>query len=77
MQKRKFFSLLLCLGFLMGIYRGRIALWYNGEKTPSYILPIPVFILPQDDRNALANGIRFDTIEDLKRLLDEYLHTAK
>lgn len=70
---RRIFSLLLCMGFLMGIYRGRIALWWGGESTPSYILPVPVFILSQQDRSALSQGIRFNSMEELKLLLDEYL----
>lgn len=70
---RRIFNILLCLGFLMGIYRGRIALWWGNESTPSYILPVPVFILSQEDRNALSEGIRFDSMEELKTLLDEYL----
>ena len=77
MRKNHLVGLVLCLGFLMGIYRGRIALWYNGEQSPSYVLPIPVFILPQEDKNALAQGIRFDSIEDLKGLLDQYLGGTK
>lgn len=74
---RRMINLMLCLGFLMGIYRGRIALWWGSESTPSYILPVPVFILSQEDRNALAAGIRFDSMEELKQLLDEYLGSAK
>ncbi len=70
---RRLLSALFCIGFLLGIYRGRIALWWGAESTPSYVLPVPVFILSQEDRDALSQGIRFDSMEELKRLLDEYL----
>ena len=66
-------SLSMLLGFLIGVQEGRIALWKDGERTPWRIFPYPVSVLPEEDRNALQNGIRVDTMEDLNRLLENFL----
>lgn len=64
---------LLLLGFLIGIHDGRIALWKDDSPEPWRIFPYPVSVLPEEDRNALKNGIRVDSMEDLNRLLENFL----
>lgn len=70
---RRRFCTLVLLGFLIGVHEGRIALWKDGESTPWRIFPYPVSVLPEEDRNALNSGIRVDTMEDLNRLLENFL----
>ena len=66
-------STLFLLGFLVGIHEGRIALWKDGSSEPWRTFPCPVAMLPEEERNALKQGIRVDTMEDLNRLLENYL----
>lgn len=64
---------LLLLGFLLGIHEGKIALWYQDDPTPITVFPYSAKLLPAEDRRALEEGIRFDSPEELKRLLEDYL----
>ena len=64
---------LLLFGFLIGVHEGRIALWKDGSPEPWRVFPYPVCVLPGKDRIALKNGIRVDSMEDLNRLLENYL----
>ena len=64
---------ILLLGFLLGIHEGKIALWYNNDPTPITVFPYSAKMLPVEERRALEEGIRFDTMEELKSLLEDYL----
>lgn len=60
-------------GFLLGVYKGRIALWHNEDPQPMKVFPYYAYMLPEADRLALEEGIRFESAEDLRRLLSDYL----
>ncbi len=68
---------LLCsaalFGFLLGVYEGRIALWKDEKSEPYKIFPYHARMLPADDRRALEEGIRFESVEELVRMLEDYL----
>ena len=64
---------ILLLGFLLGIHEGKIALWYQNDPTPITVFPYSAKMLPSEDRKALEQGIRFDSPEELKNLLEDYL----
>ena len=68
---------LLCsavaFGFLLGIYEGRIALWKDENPEPIKVFPYHARMLPASDRRALEEGIRFNSAEDLVRLINDYL----
>ena len=64
---------ILCLGYLLGVYRGQIALWKEPDPKPIHIFPYSVSMLPQEDREALEKGIQADTITELTRRLEDYL----
>ena len=64
---------LVLLGFLLGIHNGKIALWQDEDPQPIKIFPFSAQMLPVADRRALEEGIRFETKEDLMRLMEDYL----
>ena len=64
---------ILCLGYLLGVYRGQIALWKEPDPQPIRIFPYSVSMLPEEDRTTLEKGIRADSIIQLTRQLEDYL----
>ncbi len=73
MKKQKILSSILLFGFLLGIYEGKIALWSDHKKEPIRVLPYSASILPKNDRQRLQNGIRFNTLDELKDFVEDYL----
>lgn len=70
---RKQILTLLLLGFLVGSYNGRLAVWKGDDPQPYRIYPCPVYLLPKEDRQALQRGIRIDSMEDLSNFLENFL----
>ncbi len=70
-------SSMLCtvalFSFLLGVHEGRIALWKNEDSEPYKVFPYYARMLPVADRRALEEGIRFESTDDLVRLLADYL----
>lgn len=64
---------LLLFGFLLGIHRGRLALWKDQDPQPYRIYPCPVCVLPREEQAALRQGIRIDSMEDLEHFLENFL----
>ncbi len=64
---------LFLAGLLLGSYKGRIALWKDSGKEPWKVFPYPVSALPAEEQAALKKGIHVDTMEDLNRLLENFL----
>ena len=64
---------ILCLGYLLGVYKGQIALWKEPDPKPIHIFPYSVSMLPQKDRENLEKGLRADSIIELTRQLEDYL----
>lgn len=64
---------LLCLGFLLGVYEGKVALWIDGFSKPYYISEYSVRLLPPADQQRLEQGIKVRSREELNRLLEDYL----
>lgn len=64
---------ILCLGYLLGVYRGQIALWKDPDPTPMRIFPYSVSMLPEEDQQTLKKGIHADSIIELTRKLEDYL----
>ena len=64
---------ILCLGYLLGVYRGQIALWKEPDPTPIRVFPYSVSMLPEEDQNVLKQGLRADSIIELTRHLEDYL----
>ena len=66
-------SLILFLGFILGSFKGYVALWKEGAPDPVQIFPCPVDALPEADRNALEQGIYARSQLELDQLMEDYL----
>ena len=64
---------LLLLGFLVGSYNGRIAVWKDDDPQPCRVFPCPVYLLPKKDRDALQSGIRIDDMDDHRHFVENFL----
>ena len=63
----------LALVYLLGSYKGYLALWADGNPDPKQIFPCPINSLPQEDREALERGIYIGNSESLSRYLEDFL----
>lgn len=76
-MKSRRLSQLLCgavlASFLLGVHDGRLAMWKDQDPTPCKIFPCPVLMLPKAVQEQLKSGIRLETIEDVNRLLENFL----
>lgn len=59
--------------FILGNHNGYIALWKTTDPQPVQIFPYSVSTLPPADQQALEKGIPIASIEQLHRLLEDYL----
>lgn len=73
MKKRAILLNMLLLGFLLGIYEGKIALWRNNEPEPIQVFPYRASMLPKADQKALQKGIAIDNLDQLQKLIQDYL----
>ena len=64
---------ILCLGYLLGVYRGHIALWKEPDPAPIRVFPYQVSNLPPKDQQRLEAGIHLDNKLQLIRLIEDYL----
>ena len=71
-RKRYGYLALICL-FLLGSYKGYIALWTDESKEPAKVFPYSVQSLPPADQKKLEKGIKLSSADDLYALLQDYL----
>lgn len=64
---------ILLLGFLVGSYNGRIAVWRDDDPEPFRVFPCPVYLLPKKDREALQAGMRINNMDDVTYFLENFL----
>lgn len=57
--------------FVLGLYGDRLALYREGSERPYQVLDTEAWLLPDDDRAALAQGIVVDTEAELRALLED------
>lgn len=69
----KAMTFLLMFTFLLGSYKGYLALWQDNDPEPKQIYPCAVASLPDADREALEKGIYIGTNDELSRRLEDYL----
>lgn len=76
-MKNKIRLRILCapvlLGFLLGSYNGRLAVWKDDDPQPYRVYPCPVYLLPKEERDALRRGIRIDNMDDVSDFLENFL----
>ena len=73
---RKQLTIIYCitlLTFLLGIYKGKIALWKKGEQHPVKVFPYSTSMIPKKDRELLEKGIEFESLEELTKFAEDYL----
>lgn len=66
-------ALTLALSWILGSYRGYLALYDRGKTEPRMVYPCAITTLPEQDQQALESGIRVTTQEELSRLLEDFL----
>lgn len=64
---------LIILGFLVGTYNGRIAVWEGDDPEPFRVYPCPVYLLPKKERDMLKRGIRISDMEDVRYFLENFM----
>ena len=76
-MKQKIVSQILCgmlmLSFLLGVHDGRLAMWKDEDPTPCKVFPCPIIVLPKPVQEQLKAGIRLETMDDVNRLLENFL----
>jgi len=64
---------ILCLGYILGVHNGYIALWKEPYEKPLRVFPYSVSCLPEADRQLLEQGVRADSLPELTQRLEDYL----
>lgn len=59
-------------GFVLKEYEGRMALYRENAPRPYRILDREVWLLPEEDRLALQEGILVATEQELRQLLEDW-----
>lgn len=65
--------LALVFTFLIGNYKGFIALWKDPAGDPAIVFPYSVSSLPPRDQQLVNKGIYLESEGQLNRLLEDYL----
>lgn len=69
---RKICLNLVLLGFLLGVYQGKVALWQDGKEKPIKVTPYKVTMFPEKDQQRLKNGIHVENLKELQELIEDY-----
>lgn len=70
---RNICTMVLVMGFLLGIRDGKVTLWQDGQSHPEQIYDIRADTLPPADQIQLRRGIRVQTRQELWLLLENYM----
>ena len=63
----------LLLYVVLGSWKGYLAVFEGAAEEPRQIYPVKIEALPEEDRQALAEGILIRSPDRLKALLEQYL----
>ena len=72
-MKLRYLSALFALMFLLGNYKGYLALWKEDRTDPIQIFPLQVSSLPEQDQATLERGIPARSETELSSLLEDFL----
>ncbi len=73
MRYRKFLSTVFLLYVVLGCWKGHLAVFEGNAEEPRQIYPQKIDALPEDDQEALAEGILIRDPRRLEELLRDYL----
>ena len=73
MKFKKLSTLLLAFGYVLGIHKGRVALWRSGQEESAKIFPVRVEMLPSAEQKLLRDGIPIEDGTKLAEILEDYL----
>ncbi len=59
-------------GYLLKEYDGKLAVFLNGEETPFRLLDGSTAFLPENDKEALEEGIFIPDEESLKKRIEDF-----
>lgn len=71
---RSILTTMALMGFLLGSYNGRLAVWKDDDPEPYRVYPCPIYLLPHEERCALKKGIIINDMADLEDFLENFLH---
>ena len=57
-------------GYLIGVYEDRVAIFHNGDLF--YLSDTRVSSLPKADQTRIEQGIRVDSLAEIKQLVQDY-----
>ncbi|MBE6982288.1 MAG: hypothetical protein E7437_08210 [Ruminococcaceae bacterium] len=69
-SKKLLFFLLACY---LGLHNGHLALFAEDASEPLLILPHKAEMYSQEDQKKLAQGIPYDSEEELAQILEDFL----
>ena len=72
MSKRTVLANFLLIGFLLGIYEGKVALWKDNQKKPIKVFPYEASMFPEADQKRLKDGVHVDSLGELYKLIEDY-----
>ena len=58
-------------GFVLRAYQGHLALWREGAAAPYKVLSAELWLLSEEDRKAVEEGITVDSQQALDRLVED------
>ena len=73
LRKYRQVYLALIFTFILGVHKGKLALYKPGCQDPLRVFPYRVEMLPAADQAALEKGIPINTPDGLSRLIEDYL----
>jgi hypothetical protein len=60
------------LGYIMREYEGEVAIFREGSNSPYQILDYPVYLLGEEEQEEVKVGIRVDTFEEIRKLVEDF-----
>lgn len=63
---------LLLAGYLLGVYRGYVAVWRYEDPEPWLVTDTPAALLPERDARELARGRALEGDQALTKALEDY-----
>ena len=69
----QFLATAILASILVGVHNGKIALCRADDPEPLKVFPYRASMLPDEQEKMVKKGIRVESMEQLQRLLENYL----